>query len=153
MEPNLITKDEDNKEALLAIRDFKHILILSEANHLQPNQSLHGRYLFGAVNAHLIRHSFTICIFEKPYLIFFLTFGGTNTQQMGCCKKNPPALDSVSAVKESYTNFASLGMTSVSVSDSNTKPWRTSVSFRTYIKDGNTRSPCKNFSNFQSCME
>jgi hypothetical protein len=69
MEPNLFTKDEDNKEALLAIQDFKHILILSEANYLQPNQSLHGRYLFGAVNAHLIRHSFTICIFEKPYLL------------------------------------------------------------------------------------
>jgi hypothetical protein len=31
MEPNLFTKDEDNKEALLAIQDFKHILILSEA--------------------------------------------------------------------------------------------------------------------------
>jgi hypothetical protein len=86
MEPNLFTKDEDNKEALLAIQDFKHILILSEANYLQPNQSLHGRYLFGAVNAHLIRHSFTICIFENhTYLIFILTFGGTNTQQMGCC--------------------------------------------------------------------
>jgi hypothetical protein len=69
MEPNLFTKDEDNKEALLAIQEIKHILILSEANHLQTNRSLHGRYLFGAVNAHLIRHSFTICIFEKPHLL------------------------------------------------------------------------------------